>query len=337
MPDDACSLFDEAQRLSVYPIKHHDLWSMYKKQVACFWTAEEIDFSKDREQWVTLLNDDERHFVKNILAFFATSDSVVSLNLMDRFTRDVPVLEAQICYTFQASVENIHAEVYSMMIDTYITEAAEKDALLRGTVDSGVARDKIRWAMRFWKQTTFGDDEGDSAAKARDWARRLAAYAIVEGLFFSGCFCAIYWLKQRNLLPGLTKSNEFIARDEAMHTDFGCTLYCKLGPETRLSKDDMYSMMDEALKIETHFIVDSLPCRLIGMNSDAMTEYVRHVADNVLKRLGYPPRYHAVNPFPFMELIGLIGRSNFFEERVSQYQRAPQVNDEDVGTFTDKF
>jgi ribonucleoside-diphosphate reductase beta chain len=316
----------QQQRLTVYPIQNHDIWRAYKLQLASFWTAEEIDFSKDREQWLTKLNDDERLFIRNILAFFAASDSVVSLNIMDRFCKEVPVLEAQITYTYQAMMENIHAEVYSIMIDTYITDPAEKDDMFRNLGGVKSVQMKVEWAQRW-------------ARSDAPLAQRVLAFTIVEGLYFSGAFCAIYWIKQRNLLPGLTKSNEFISRDEGQHTDFGCLLYNKVVGE-RLSEGDAVSMMDDAVRVEKEFILESIPCRLIGMNSALMSQYIEFVADGLLAKLGYPARYGAANPFPFMDLIGMGARSNFFEERVSLYQRADVLNSDRAGAagiYTDDF
>jgi ribonucleotide reductase beta subunit family protein with ferritin-like domain len=299
------------QRLTVYPIEHSDIWRAYKLQLASFWTAEEIDFSKDRDQWLSKLTDDERLFIRNILAFFAASDSVVSLNIMNRFCKEVTSLEAQITYTYQAMMENIHAEVYSIMIDTYITDPQEKADMFANLGGVKSVQMKVQWAQK-WAQS-------DSPL-----AQRLVAFAIVEGLFFSGAFCAIYWIKQRNLLPGLTKSNEFISRDEGQHTDFGCLLYNKMS--AKLNEADVSEIMEEAVEVEKEFILESIPCRLIGMNSELMRQYIEFVADGLLVKLGYKPRYGSANPFPFMDLIGMGGRSNFFEERVSLYQRADVLN-----------
>jgi ribonucleotide reductase beta subunit family protein with ferritin-like domain len=303
-------LLTEPQRFVVLPVKHQDLWDHYQHQLASFWTPKEIDFSKDREQWNSTLNDDERKFLKCILAFFAASDSVVCLNLMNNFCQEVQVLEAQITYAFQAMMENIHAEVYSTMIDIYITDPEERNDMFVNLGSFPGVREKVDWADR-WRLCD----------KDTPFAKRLAAYIIVEGLFFSGAFCAIYWFKQRNLLPGLTKSNEFIARDEGQHTEFGCALYNKL-IRTRLSQAEMHALFKEAVGIESHFINEAIPCRLIGMNATLMMQYIEYVADYLLVRIGYDPIYESTNPFPFMDLLGMLGRSNFFEERVSLYQRA---------------
>lgn len=296
------------QRLTVYPLAFPEIWQAYKRQLACFWTADEIDFSKDRDQWNRKLTDDERKFVRGILAFFAGSDSVVSLNLMNSFCSDVSILEAQVAYTYQAAMENIHGEVYSIMIDVYIQDPDDKALMFDELGGLVSVQEKVKWAQKW----------GCSTAP---FAHRLVAFAIVEGLFFSGAFCAIYWLKQRNLLPGLTKSNEFIARDEGQHTDFACMLYAML-KHTRLPEAEVHAMFRDAVAVEKRFINECVPCRLVGMNPSLMSTYIEHVADALLVRLGYNVMYRSANPFSFMELMGMEGRSNFFEERVSLYQRA---------------
>ena len=324
------------QRLTVYPIKNPDVWRHYKQQLASFWTAEEIDFSKDRDQWNTKLSDDERRFVRGILAFFAASDSVVSLNIMKNFCQEVTMLEAQIAYTFQAMMENIHAEVYSIMIDVYVTDPDERTDMFENLGSLPCVRRKVEWAQR-WSlggraaPLTPLPASGGGDEVVPSFARRLLAYAIVEGLFFSGAFCAIYWIKQRNLLPGLTKSNEFIARDEGQHTEFACLLYGKL-KHTRLSEAEAHAIFREAVEIESDFITESIPCRLVGMNSVLMTQYIQYVADGLLVKLGYHAIYGSENPFSFMDLIGMTGRSNFFEERVSMYQRADVLNEDSMMT-----
>jgi ribonucleoside-diphosphate reductase beta chain len=320
-------ILSEEQRHTLYPIQHMDIWDLYKKQLASFWTADEIDFSKDREEWDTALSDNERRFVKHVLAFFAGTNTIVALNLMDNFCKEVQVLEAQIAYTYQAMTEGIHSEVYSMMIDVYIKDPAEKAALFRNMGDVQSVLKKMAWAES-WALN-------DHSAP---FSHRLVAFAIVEGLFFSGAFCAIYWLKTRNLLPGLTKSNEFIARDEGMHTEFACVLYGKL-EHTKMTEPEVHSMFRDAVVVEKEFITESIPCRLIGMNAELMSTYIEHVADRLLMRLGYTPLYGSPNPFPFMDLIGMVGRSNFFEERVSLYQRANVMNNgaNDDLTYDDEF
>ena len=315
----AAALFgpqNAAQRFAVYPIQHHDLWLLYKQQLAAFWTAEEIDFSRDREQWNTLLNDDERHFLRCVLAFFASADTLVSLNLTENFCKEVPILEAQIAYTYQAMMENIHAEAYSMQIEALIQDDDEKTALFESVGGVLSVERKVEWARR------WGLDRDGSASLPL----RLVAFAIVEGVFFSGCFCAIYWIKQRNLLPGLTKSNEFIARDEGQHTKFGCALYAKLRREARLPQEDVHALFREAVAIEKEFICEAIPCRLVGMNSDLMSRYIEYVADGILRMLGCDPLYGSDNPFDFMEMCGVASRVNFFECRPSEYQRADVLN-----------
>lgn len=322
--------FPCSKRLSMYPIEYNDVWALYKQQLASFWTAEEIDFGKDREQWNTLLTDGERSFIKSILAFFAGSDSVVSLNLMNNFCKEVEMMEAQVCYTFQAAMESIHSEVYSIMIDTYIQDPDEKNTMFASLGDMECVQDKVAWAQKW----SLGDQTSES------FPMRLVAFCIVEGLFFSGAFCAIYWIKQRNLLPGLTKSNEFIARDEGMHTLFACVLYNKLDPSKRLDQKTVHGMFVDALAIEKRFITESVPCGLIGMNARLMTQYIEYVADGLLVALGYDRLFNVANPFAFMDLIGLNGRSNFFEERVSQYQKAGVLDARKLDAesiFTDEF
>jgi ribonucleotide reductase beta subunit family protein with ferritin-like domain len=304
-----------AQRYVVFPIQENDLWQMYKLQVASFWTPEEIDFSKDIDDWEKQMTEDQRHFVKHILVFFASADTIVSLNLMENFMQEVPYLEAQIAYTFQAAVENVHAEVYSLMMETYIKDPVEKEQLMRDVPVLPAVRRKTEWAKR-WAASRPGSSSSVS------FCRRLLAFVIVEGLFFSSSFCAIYWLKQMNLLPGLTKSNEFIARDECMHTEFGCLLFCKLCGGADVNQETLHAMLKEAVDIEIDFVRNAISVRLIGMNADLMAQYVCFVADNLCRLLRQPVIYGASNPFAFMTLFGMEARSNFFEERVSLYQKA---------------
>ena len=298
---------NEECRLVVYPIKHEKIWEMYKKQQKCFWTADEIDFSKDYSDWEKL-NDNEKHFVKHILGFFAASDGIVNINLLERFLKDVNILEAQICYTWQAAIENIHNETYSLMIDTYIKDRFEKEYLLNAVKNIPCITKKAAWAIKWIND------------KDASFSQRLVAFACVEGIFFSGSFCAIYWLKERNLMPGLCLSNEFIARDEGLHCDFACLLYSML--KNRLDFETVKEMIEEVVDIETEFITESLPCKLIGMNSDLMEKYIKYVSDRLLGELGYAKIYKETNPFPFMENISLEGKTNFFEQRVSQYKKA---------------
>jgi ribonucleotide reductase beta subunit family protein with ferritin-like domain len=312
-------LLNEESRLVLYPIKNTKIFEMYKRQQKCFWTADELDFSRDYKDWEKL-NSDEQHFIKYVLGFFAASDGIVNINLLDRFLKEVKVLEAQICYTWQAAVENIHSETYSLMIDTYIKDTKEKLFLLNAIENIPCITKKASWAIKWI------NDENAS------FAQRLVAFACVEGIFFSGSFCAIYWLKERNLMPGLCLSNEFIARDEGLHCDFACLLYSML--RDKLDYDIIKNIVEEVVEIETEFITDSLSCKLIGMNSDLMSQYIKFVADRLVRELGYRNIYNVKNPFPFMENISLEGKTNFFEQRVSQYKKA-----ENSGAFalTDDF
>jgi len=311
----------EKQRFTLDPI-HKDIWEMYKKQQALFWTAEEIDFSKDPQDWDNL-SEDYKWFIKHILAFFAGTDSIVSLNIMENFTKDVPILEVQACYALQAYIENVHSETYALMIKTYIKDPNEKEEMFNARLNFPCVKKKMDWAEKW-------------VNKEEPFAKRLIGFAIVEGLFFSGAFCAIYWLKEQNILPGLTLSNVFIARDEGMHCEFACLLYSKM--INRLSDEEMQDMMKEAVDIEKEFIVDSLPCRLIGMNSDLMSQYIEYVADRLMVMLGYNKKYNVQNPFRFMDAISVDSKENFFETRGSQYSKASVINkDIPVVSFTDDF
>ena len=302
-------LLTEIQRYTLHPIKYQKIWDMYKKQQACFWIATEIDFSKDKSDWLNVLNDNERYFIKHILAFFAGSDGIVSINILDNFSKDVKILEAQMTYNFQGTMESIHSEVYSLMIETYIDDNVEKDILFNAIEKIPCIKKKADWALK-WTKSSTNDN----------FSRRLVAFAIIEGLFFSGAFCAIYWIKERGILPGLTKSNEFIARDERLHTEFACLLYSMIN--NKLTNEEIYSMIEEAIEIESEFILESLPVKLIGMNNDLMSKYIRYVADWLLVNLGYDKLYNIQNPFSFMNTIGMESRSNFFDERTSTYQKA---------------
>ena len=306
-------------RFVIFPIRHPDVWEMYKKHMAVIWTAEEVDLSKDMKDWEKL-SDGERYFVKNILGFFAGSDGIVMENLATRFMREVQWPEAKFFYSCQNLMEAVHSETYSLLIDTYITNGEEKDTLLRATKTIPCVQKKADWAL------TWID------SKDANFATRLLAFAAVEGIFFSGAFCAIFWLKQRGLMPGLTVSNEFIARDEGLHTDFACLLYSKL--INKLSKKEAHKIIREAVKIEKQFITKSLPCELIGMNAKLMTQYIEFVADRLLLQLGYPKVYCAANPFSFMERISLEGKDNFFEKRVTTYAKAAVGKDKAEMVFT---
>ena len=294
-------------RFVIFPIKYPDIWEKYKQHMAVFWTPEEIDLSKDMTHWEKL-TDNERHFIKNILGFFAGSDGIVMENLATRFTREVQIPEARFFYGCQNLLEAVHSETYSLLIDTYITDTKEKSDLLRAIKTIPCVEKKAKWALDWI-------DSPDA-----DFATRLIGFASVEGIFFSGAFCAIFWLKQRGLMPGLTLSNEFIARDEGIHTDFACLLYSKL--VTKLTKQKAHKIIREAVKIEKQFITKSLPCELIGMNAELMKQYIEYVADRLSLQLGYPKIYSATNPFDFMERISLENKDNFFEKRVSTYAKA---------------
>jgi len=312
-------LQDNPDRFVIFPIKHADLWAKYKQHMSVFWTPEEIDLSKDMKDWEKL-TDNERHFIKNILGFFAGSDGIVMENLATRFTREVQWPEAKFFYGCQNLLEAVHSETYSLLIDTYISDKKEKDELLRATSTIPCVKKKAEWALAWI--------DSDDA----DFATRLMGFAAVEGIFFSGAFCAIFWLKQRGLMPGLTLSNEFIARDEGLHTDFACLLYSKV--VNKLDKKKAYKIIKDAVKIEKQFITKSLPCELIGMNAELMSQYIEFVADRLLLQLGYPKTYKAANPFPFMERISLENKDNFFEKRVSTYAKATVGKDRAEMTFS---
>tara|TARA_B100001063_G_C16754566_1_gene552341 strand:- start:1317 stop:2237 length:921 start_codon:yes stop_codon:yes gene_type:complete len=306
----------------MFPIQHQDIWEMYKKQVDCFWRAEEIDLSKDVSHWESL-NADEKFFISRILAFFAGSDGIVLENLASRFMKDVQISEARAFYGFQIAMENIHSETYSILIDTYIKNKIEKDNLFNAIENYPCIKKKADWAQKWINDNRSG------------FATRLIAFACVEGIFFSGAFCSIYWLKKRGLMPGLTFSNELISRDEALHTEFAVLLYSKL--TNKLKKSKVYEIIKDAVEIETEFICDALPCRLIGMNSSLMTQYIQFVADRLCVQLGYDKIYNVANSFDFMELISLEGKTNFFERRVGEYGLANKTKSEDIFEFTDDF
>jgi len=300
-------LKENPNRFVIFPIEHKDLWDMYKKHMAVFWTAEEIDLSKDMEHW-NGLSDNERHFIKYILGFFAGSDGIVMENLATRFMREVQVPEAKFFYNCQNIIETIHSETYALLIDRYIEDKYEKLDILRAIQTIPCVQKKAEWALQWIDSPTAS------------FATRLLAFAAVEGIFFSGAFCAIFWLKQRGLMPGLTLSNEFIARDEGLHTEFACLLYSKL--INKLSKQTAHKIIRDAVKIEKFFITKAIPCEMIGMNAKLMSQYIEFVADRLLQQLGYPKAYNTQIPFPFMERISLEGKDNFFEKRVSTYAKA---------------
>ena len=300
-------LAPDDNRFVMFPIHHQDIWKMYKKQVDCFWRAEEIDLSKDLTHWEGL-NKDEQTFISMILAFFAASDGIVLENLAQRFMSDVQVSEARAFYGFQIAMENIHSQVYSLLIETYINDKEEKHKLFNAIEHFPCIKKKSDWAQKW-----IHDNRSS-------FATRLVAFACVEGIFFSGAFCSIYWLKKRGLMPGLTFSNELISRDEALHCEFAVLLYSKLVRQLPVAK--IHDIIKEAVDIEIEFICDALPCKLIGMNADLMTQYIKFVADRLVVQLGYKKIYNVSNPFDFMELISLEGKTNFFERKVAEYSLA---------------
>jgi ribonucleoside-diphosphate reductase beta chain len=300
-------LQENKDRFVLFPIKHKDIWEMYKKAEASFWTAEEIDLASDATDWNNKLNDNERHFIKHVLAFFAASDGIVNENLAINFLNEVQSPEARCFYGFQIMMENIHSETYSLLIDTYIKDPVEKDKLLHAIDTVPCVGKKAEWALRWIGNGTF--------------AERLIAFAAVEGIFFSGSFCSIFWLKKRGLMPGLSFSNELISRDEGLHCDFACLLYTQY-IKNKMPVETVTSIITDAVAIEKEFVSDALPVKLIGMNSDLMCQYIEFVADRLLVALGCPKFYNAANPFDFMEMISLQGKTNFFEKRVAEYQKA---------------
>lgn len=299
-------LADNKDRFVMFPIQHRDIWEMYKKAEASFWTAEEVDLGSDLQDWVKL-TDNERHFISHILAFFAASDGIVLENLGARFMKEITLPEARAFYGFQIAIENIHSEMYSLLLETYIKDPKEKDNLFHAIETVPVVKKKAEWAMKWI----------NSADK---FCERLVAFACVEGIFFSGSFCSIFWVKKRGLMPGLTFSNELISRDEGLHTDFACLLYSHL--RNKLSQERIAEIVTEAVEIEREFVCDALPVDLIGMNGRLMSQYIEFVADRLLVALGNPKHYKVANPFDWMELISLQGKTNFFEKRVGDYQKA---------------
>ena len=297
-------------RLTVFPIKELDIWEMYKKMQAAFWTAEEIDFSKDYEDFKKL-SSNSQHFIKMVLAFFAASDTIVNMNLGKRFINEVTILEAQICYQFQTMIENIHSETYSLMIDNIIRDKDEKDKLLNAIENYDCIKKKADWALK-WVESEA------------PYVQRVIAFACVEGIFFSGSFAAIFWLKKQNVMPGLCDSNELISRDESMHTNFACLIKTKC--TTQLSQSIVHEMFKDAVSVEKEFICESLPVSLLGMNDNLMSQYIEYVADRLLITLGYEKIWNTANPLDFMESISMNGHSNFFETRPTQYQKAAVLN-----------
>ena len=315
-------LTPDENRFVMFPIKYEDIWSMYQKQVDCFWRPEEIDLSKDLSHW-DALNKDEQHFISMILAFFAASDGIVLENLAQRFMSDVQVSEARAFYGFQIAMENIHSNTYSNLIETYIKDNEEKSKLFNAISNYPCIKKKSDWAQKW-----IHDNRSS-------FATRLVAFACVEGIFFSGAFCSIFWLKKRGLMPGLTFSNELISRDEALHCEFAILLYSKL--IKKMDKNRIHDIIKEAVEIETEFICEALPCRLIGMNSILMTQYIKFVADRLSVQLGYKKIYNVINPFDFMEMISLENKCNFFEKRVSDYALADKTQSNEDFAFTDDF
>jgi ribonucleoside-diphosphate reductase beta chain len=311
-------LMENPNRFVLFPIKHQEVWKMYKNHVASFWTAEEVDLAADLVDWEKL-NDGERHFIKHVLAFFAASDGIVNENLVLNFMREVQIPEARCFYGFQIAMENIHAETYSLLIDTYIKDPQEKDYLFNALQNLDCVAKKGKWAM------TWIDE-------APTFAHRLIAFAAVEGIFFSGSFCSIFWLKKRGLMKGLTFSNELISRDEGLHCDFACLLYSML--ENQLPKQEVQDIITQAVEFEKEFVRDALPVSLIGMNADMMCEYIEFVADRLLMSLGNEKVYNATNPFPWMDMISIQGKTNFFERRVGDYQKAGVTTSREEQVFS---
>ncbi len=301
-------LRENLDRFVLFPIEHSDIWEMYKQEQACFWTAEEIDLAEDLDHWENKLNDDERHFLKHILAFFAASDGIVNENLVMNFSNEVQWPEARAFYGFQIMMENVHAETYSLLIDTYIKDTKEKNHLFKALETVPSVATKGNWAMRWLSR------------KRGNFAERLVAFAAIEGIFFSGSFCALFWLKKRGIMPGMTFSNELISRDEGLHCDFACLLHNKL--VRGAGENKIRQIISEAVAIEKEFIVDALPVSLIGMNCELMATYIEFVADRLLIAFGCAKMYDAENPFPWMEMISMQGKTNFFEKRVGEYQKA---------------
>ncbi|MCX7986730.1 MAG: ribonucleoside-diphosphate reductase small subunit, partial [Bacteroidales bacterium] len=310
-------LTENKERFVVLPIKYPLVWEHYKRHEACFWTAEEIDLSGDLSDWQNL-NEGERHFISHVLAFFAASDGIVNENLAVNFMREVQIPEARCFYGFQIMIENIHSETYALLIDTYIKDPLEKDHLFHAIETVPAVKRKAEWALRWIGKGSF--------------AERLIAFAAVEGIFFSGSFCAIFWLKKRGLMPGLCFSNELISRDEGLHCEFACLLYSMI--QNKLSESVVKEIIADAVSIEKEFITEALPVDLIGMNSRLMRQYIEYVADYWLVALGYSKIYNSTNPFDFMEMISLQGKTNFFEKRVSDYRKAGVLTDKKQQTFS---
>jgi ribonucleoside-diphosphate reductase beta chain len=303
-------LKENKDRFVLFPIRQHEIWKFYKQAEASFWTAEEIDLSQDGKDWEAM-NDGERHFIKHVLAFFAASDGIVNENLAEHFISEVQYTEAKFFYGFQITIENIHSETYSLLIDTYVKDPKEKDSLFHAIDTMDCVKKKAQWALRWIDKGNF--------------AERLIAFAAVEGIFFSGSFCSIFWLKKRGLMPGLTFSNELISRDEGLHCDFACHLYTQ-HVVNKLPEQTVIDVIKDAVEIEKEFVTDALPVNLIGMNAELMRQYIEFVADRLLNELIGKKIYGATNPFDFMDMISLKGKTNFFEKRVAEYQKAGVLN-----------
>lgn len=312
-------LVEDPNRFVLFPIKQNDIWQFYKKAEASFWTAEEIDLQQDLADWENRLNDGERHFISHVLAFFAASDGIVNENLAVNFLSEVQYAEAKCFYGFQIMMENIHSETYSLLIDTYIKNPVEKDKMLRAVDTIPCVKKKADWALRWINDGNF--------------AERLIAFAAVEGIFFSGSFCSIFWLKKRGLMPGLSFSNELISRDEGLHCDFACLLYTQ-HIKNQLEPASVYKIIMDAVVIEKEFVTDALPVSLIGMNAELMCQYIEFVADRLLVALGLQKQYNATNPFDFMEMISLQGKTNFFEKRVAEYQKSGVMSEKESMSFS---
>lgn len=315
---DEVILKENPDRFVMFPIEYHDLWKHYKEALACFWVPEEISLTDDVKDWEKL-NDDEKHFIKHILAFFAASDGIVISNLLNRFASEVQVPEAIAYYSQQLLIENIHSETYSLLIDTYITDSVEKNKMFKAVNNFPAIKKKADWALKWITD------------KEASFARRLICYLLVEGLFFSGAFCAIFWIKERGIMSGLTHSNELISRDEGSHTDFCVTLYKYL--KHKLPQKLIHDIFIEAVAIEKEFILEALPCSLLGMNSGSMSTYIEYVADRLLSQLNYDKLYNVKNPFDFMELISMKSKTNFFEKRVAEYRKDGVNVDDDENEF----
>ena len=312
-------LKENPNRFVLFPIQHDEIWKMYKQAEASFWTTEEIDLASDIHDWENKLTDNERYFIKNVLAFFAASDGIVKENLALNFMKEVQIPEARCFYGFQVAIENIHAETYSLLIDTYIKDAPERQFLFNAINTIPAVQKKAQWALKWIEESP-------------SFAHRLIAFAAVEGIFFSGSFCSIFWLKKRGLMSGLSFSNELISRDEGLHCDFACLLYLML--QNKLQQSEVQKIIREAVELEKEFVTNSLPVSLIGMNAELMSQYIEFVADRLLLSLGCGKIYGTTNPFPFMDLISLQGKTNFFEKRVGDYQKSGVMVDKEKQVFS---